>query len=277
MVNLLQILQKQLLESKAKNHPEVQRVLLKEILQAYILDFIYNHPTFRSLNFYGGTCLHVLYGLNRLSEDIDLDNQVHLDLSILPKELTFFCQDILDYPMTYTSMQKSKTGILRIILKFPVLKQLGLSMYENENLHLKIEISHHSQIAEIEHTPTIFYGRSFVPAHFSLSTMMAGKMLACIERNFEKGTANFKGRDFYDLLWMMERKVQPLEEKLEKDGKTPYSKKSAFILIKDKVDQIPISALRKDLLPLFESAQFLNSWLDVFKEQFAVLLKDYIE
>ncbi|HAF62542.1 MAG TPA: hypothetical protein DCK95_09470 [Anaerolineaceae bacterium] len=277
MVNLIQILQKQLVETETRSHPEAQRVLLKEILQAYVLDFIYNHSTFRSLNFYGGTCLHVVYGLNRLSEDIDLDNQAQLDLSTFPAELNNFCQNTLDYPMTYTSIQKSKAGILRIVLKFPVLKQLGLSMHEDETLHLKIEISHHKQIAEIEHTPIFFYGKSFVPAHFSLPTMMSGKMLTCIERNFEKGTSNFKGRDFYDLLWLMERKVQPLEEKLEKDGEIAYSKISAFMAIEKKVDQISISALRRDLLPLFESAQFLESWLNVFKERFLFLLKEYIK
>lgn len=276
MVNLLQILQKQLLETESESHPDVQRVLLKEILQAYVLDFIYNHKVFRSLNFYGGTCLHAIYGLNRLSEDIDLDNQAQLDLSTLPAALNDFCRQTLDYPMTYASMQKSKAGIFRIVLKFPVLKQLGLSMHERENLHLKIEISHHRQIAEIEHTPILYHGRSFVPAHFSLSTMMAGKMLACIERNFVKGKADFKGRDFYDLIWLMERRVQPLEEKLEKDGAIVYSKVSAFRAIEEKVNQISISALRRDLRPLFKSAQFLDGWLDVFQERFSELMKEYL-
>ncbi len=48
---------------------------MKEVLQAYVLDYLYNHPSYRRLNFYGGTCLHVVYGLNRLSEDLDFDNQ----------------------------------------------------------------------------------------------------------------------------------------------------------------------------------------------------------
>jgi len=53
---------------------DFKRVLLKEALQAYVLEYLYNHPAYRRLNFYGGTCLHVVYGLNRLSEDLDLDN-----------------------------------------------------------------------------------------------------------------------------------------------------------------------------------------------------------
>jgi predicted nucleotidyltransferase component of viral defense system len=39
-----------------------------------VLDYLYNHTIYRRLNFYGGTCLHVVYGLNRLSEDLGFDN-----------------------------------------------------------------------------------------------------------------------------------------------------------------------------------------------------------
>jgi predicted nucleotidyltransferase component of viral defense system len=69
---------------------ETKRIILKEFLQAYTLDFLYNHPTYRKLNFYRGTCLHVVYGLNRLSEDIDLDNTVGIDLINLEKDLLTF-------------------------------------------------------------------------------------------------------------------------------------------------------------------------------------------
>jgi hypothetical protein len=53
-------------------------------------------------------------------------------------------------------------------------------------------------VAVIQHTPVFVNGRSLVAAHFSLETMMAGKILACLERNFERGCsgAQIKGRDF---------------------------------------------------------------------------------
>ena len=49
---------------------------------------------------------------------------------------------------------------------------------------------------------------------------MAGKMIACLERNFQRGRegAFIKGRHFYDLLWFMQKNVQPLAEKLEEDA-----------------------------------------------------------
>ena len=276
MENLIRILQAHLLEMGSEGHPDTQRVLLKEVLGAYVLDFIFNHNAYRTLNFYGGTCLHAIYGLNRLSEDIDLDNQSGVNLADLPERVKQFCTHNLGYPATHITTQRSRQGILRILLKFPILSELGLSLHADENLHLKLEISHHPQIARIEHTPIMYFGRSFAPAHFSLETMMAGKMLACIERNFVSGSADFKGRDFYDIVWLMEKGVHPLEEKLLKDGKNPYDLNAAFAAIQRKVDAISIPALRRDLRPLFLSAQYLESWLSNFKNRYAHLMRTYI-
>ncbi len=70
MATLIQSMQNILSQKDPFLANETKRVLLKEFLQAYTLDFLYNHPVYRKLNFYGGTCLHMLYVLNRLSEDI---------------------------------------------------------------------------------------------------------------------------------------------------------------------------------------------------------------
>ncbi|MDP3184819.1 MAG: nucleotidyl transferase AbiEii/AbiGii toxin family protein, partial [Anaerolineales bacterium] len=230
MATLIQTLQHVLETKDPLLASETKRILLKEALQAYVLDYLYNHPTYRQLNFYGGTCLHVVYGLNRLSEDLDLDNGAGLDLSLLPDDLLSLSRKTLGCGEASVKSQQGENGILRITLKFPVLNALGLSPHADEALHMKVEISHHRQTAVIAKTPVFFHGRSFVPAHFSLETMMAGKMLACLERNFQRGRdgALLKGRDFYDLLWFMQKRVWPLEEKLAKDGTSSYSIQTAM-------------------------------------------------
>lgn len=189
MATLIQSLQ-YVLDGKDPNlAPATKRILLKEALQAYVLDFLYNHPIYRRLNFYGGTCLHVVYGLNRLSEDLDFDNSQGIDLAYLADDLVALFHRTYGYAETIAKSQRGDEGILRVTLKFPVLSALGLSPRPNEALHLKVEASHHRQVAVVQHTPIFYHGRSFVPAHFSLETMMAGKMLACLERNFQRGQA----------------------------------------------------------------------------------------
>ncbi|MCI0553548.1 MAG: nucleotidyl transferase AbiEii/AbiGii toxin family protein [Anaerolineae bacterium] len=278
MATLIQTLQN-ILDSKDPLLPaETKRILLKEALQAYALDFIYNHSSYRRLNFYGGTCLHVIYGLNRLSEDLDFDNSSEVDLSSLAEDLSAYFQRIFEYEDAAFKTQQGVNGVLRVTLKFPLLNSLGLSSYSNESLHLKVEISHHKQIAVLQSTPSFYYGRSFVPVHFSLETMMAGKIIACLERNFQRGRegAYIKGRDFYDLLWYMQKDIGPLAEKLAKDGKKPYTVESAMLELQKKIQGIRTADLAVDLLPMFESRTFIENWLNVFHENFSRYAKGYV-
>jgi predicted nucleotidyltransferase component of viral defense system len=277
MATLIHILQHTLSQKDARLPAETKRIILKEALQSIVLDFIYNHPVYRRLNFYGGTCLHVVYGLNRLSEDIDLDNGAGIDLSSLLDELSMMFRNSLGYDELISKSQRGEHGILRLTLKFPVLNELGLSAYPNEVLHLKVEVSHHKQVAVIQNTPVFYHGRSLVPAHFSLETMMAGKMIACLERNFQRGHegAFIKGRDFYDLLWFMQKGIQPLTEKLAKDASKPYTTVTALQALREKVAEIRVEDLAVDLLPMFESRPFIEAWLEHFHANFKRYLLEY--
>jgi len=278
MATLIQTLQNVLAGKDPLLAVETRRIIMKEVLQAYVLDYLYNHPVYRRLNFYGGTCLHVVYGLNRLSEDLDFDNSAGLDLSQLAPDLARHFQITFGYAEASAKVQEGEGGILRVTLKFPVLNALGLSPHPSEALHLKVEVSQHNQVAVIQRTPVLVYGRSLVAAHFSLETMMAGKMLACLERNFERGRSSLqiKGRDFYDLLWFMQQRIRPLEEKLACDGKQPYTTVSAILALQEKVTQIKSRDLAVDLLPMFESRQFIEAWLEAFHETFEALARGYL-
>jgi len=279
MATLIQTLQNVLAGKDPLLPRETKRIILKEVLQAYVLDYLYNHPNYRRLNFYGGTCLHVVYGLNRLSEDLDFDNQASLDLSNLAGNLAQYFQKSFGYVDASAKTQRGEGGILRVTVKFPVLNTLDLSPHASEALHLKVEVSQHEQVAIIQHTPVLVYGRSLVAAHFSLETMMAGKMLACLERNFERGRSSIqiKGRDFYDLLWFMQQRIQPLEDKLARDGRQPYTVESAMLALQEKVARIKPRDLAIDLLPMFESRQYIEAWLDAFHENFQAFVKNYLE
>jgi predicted nucleotidyltransferase component of viral defense system len=279
MATLTQTMQNVLAGKDPLLAPETKRIILKEVLQAYVLDFLYNQTSYRRLNFYGGTCLHVVYGLNRLSEDLDFDNQADLELNRLANDFVEYFRKSFGYGEVSAKAQRGEGGILRITLKFPVLNTLGLSPHPSEALHLKVEVSQHEQVAVIQHTPVFVYGRSLVAAHFSLETMMAGKMLACLERNFERGRggAQIKGRDFYDLLWFMQQRIQPLKEKLTRDGQQPYTVESAMLALQEKVAHIKPNDLAIDLLPMFESRQYIEAWLDAFHENFQIFVTWYLD
>ncbi len=106
---------------------------------------------------------------------------------------------------------------------------------------------------------------------------MAGKMIACLERNFQRGRegALIKGRDYYDLLWFMQSGIQPLKEKLSKDGEKAYTVQSAIAALQDKVSGIHTSDLAIDLLPMFENRAFIEAWLENFQANFMLYASRY--
>ena len=278
MAALIQVLENHLNQKGREISNLHQRVMLKEILQSYVLSFLYNHKDYRFLNFYGGTCLRVIYNLNRMSEDIDLDNSRQVNIDSLEMELRNFFKNATGIDQTSSSLQISKNQITRITLRFPVLFALNLSNHENENLHLKLEISHHQQTAVIQKTPVVYYGKSFIPNHFSIETMFSGKILACLERNFQVGESgvDFKARDFYDLIWLMQQKLQPDSQKLENDGKHPYEIKEAFHILDKRVKNIAVSDLKRSLTPLFDNPEFINFWCEAFHENFELFSRYYL-
>lgn len=107
---------------------------------------------------------------------------------------------------------------------------------------------------------------------------MAGKMLACLERSFQIGktAVAIKGRDFYDLLWFMQQRIRPLDQKLTSDGTEPYSVQSAMLALHEKVGKIKERDLEIDLLPLFEQRTFIETWISSFHANFEEYLQYYL-
>ena len=186
MATLIKTLQEILNNKDPLLAVETKRIILKNVIQAYVLDYLYNHPVYRYLNFYGGTCLHIIYGLNRLSEDLDFDNSSGMDLDQLAVDLPHHFQRHYAYTQVSAKVQQGEGGIYRVTLKFPVLYELGLSTRPAEALHMKIEISHHRQIAVIQHTPVLVHGRSLVPTHFSLETMIYCGSCSSISNHYQR-------------------------------------------------------------------------------------------
>jgi len=243
------------------------RVLLKERLQGYILGFIYNHKEYGKLVFYGGTCLRKLYGLNRLSEDLDFENETAIKVESAEKDLKDFFKNKYGFDKITTSTQ-GLNDIYRITVKFPILSELGLSPFSEENLHVKLEINQKTTGKyKVEVTPYNFENISTVIRHYSLDVLMAGKITAALDRVYEKGKTGIivKGRDYYDLIWYMQKKVEPNKKKLL-DTNSGYSLSKVFELLDDKVARIKPADLYLDLEPYFEEKQFIKDWTSNFKE-----------
>jgi hypothetical protein len=188
--------------------PLVLRTKLKEALQEYVLEFVYNHPTYRAFLFTGGTCLRLLYGLPRLSEDLDFDVDGTVDAQAFADDVQAYVQRSLHY----SSMQTKVTGNgMSVFLKFPVLKQLGLvhSLSDSPMLFLRCDLAleqaglYGDQRAPISTARTMFFVRAY-----DLPTLFGNKLAAFVGRVYQKGatqTVPFKGRDVFDLAWFLQQ------------------------------------------------------------------------
>lgn len=200
-------------ESPSKNNM-FKRNLLKEYLQIVVLDFIYSHPDYSQLLFYGGSALAHCFDLQRLSEDLDfIDEEKKIDVARMAKDLEQYFTKRTDLPVK-TTVRK-----FRIYCRFPVLRDLGISTREEtDTLFVKVEVYSGFDFCQSYQTdirPVFRYNRSILIKTLDASTLMATKVRAILFRKWEKTdkqgrtTVKVKGRDYFDLLWYLQKGIKP--------------------------------------------------------------------
>jgi len=152
-----------------------KRSLLKEYLQVVVLDYLYAHPDYSDLMFYGDSCLAHCFGLNRLSEDLDfVDIRKRIDIARLATDIEHFFKKNTDLGVTAT-IQK-----FRIYLKFPILRELNLAgPSESDLLFLKVESFREFDFCSNYRTqiiPLMKFNRSMLIKTFDLPTLMSTKI-----------------------------------------------------------------------------------------------------
>lgn len=176
---------------------------LREILQLIALKILYDKGRFANLTFTGGTALRILYDLMRFSEDLDffLTLKRGYDFSAIISDLKRgFALNGLEASLKSWSLSGVDSGTI----KFPeLLKNIGFSRSGDIDISITLEINlDPPKGGEVEKT---LVNKIFMLniAHFSLSSLYATKLHACFFRKY------IKGRDFYDLLWYLGKKIQP--------------------------------------------------------------------
>lgn len=180
--------------------------LVREYLQILILKSIYQSKFGQNLSFVGGTSLRLCYDLKRYSEDLDFS----LDKKRSEYNFKRLCQLIQkDFLLINIeadlNVSQEKTVQKAFIKVVEILERLGLSRVKGQKIHIKIEVD--------TNPPDIKYGRieSFFVSKYNeifpilkhdLETLFAGKILAILSRPYQRG------RDFYDLIWYLNRNVR---------------------------------------------------------------------
>lgn len=251
------------------------RNALKEYLQVYVLNYLYTTDQYKqSLIFTGGTCLRHCFDLNRLSEDIDFDQLSPVDIKQLANDLLgYFSKKYLYSDLKVSIKQRGR----QLLLKFPVLRALKLvTQSESDLLYVKLDISlSESKKFQTKTTLKNIYGFNYVMRHYSLSDLMSGKIAAVLTRQRfwgESNQATIKGRDYFDLLWFLDKQIIPNLQRINDLIKENLSSKELVDRLNEKVDLATSKFkldFKRDLLPFVAlSETSISDYLESYQSNY---------
>lgn len=249
---------------------------LKEYLQYPVLDFIYNGQEYNNFIFMGGSCLRICFNGLRLSEDLDFDLPTEawekFDINIFAEKIANVFRTNYLLPVEIKIQSN-----YRVYLKFPILKELGLaSERDSDFLFVKVEPNKMSfSDLAVEITPVSKFGYNFTVRNYKKEFLMIGKIGAILERVWFKGDENeidIKGRDWFDLFWYLQNKVEPDWSTLQKTVGIA-NKEDLKNKILDVVDKkVTEQKLAFDLKKFFPEQMFVETFCKNYKD----LIKKYL-
>ncbi len=267
-------LEKIVLEERGKGSSgDYIKNALKEYLQAYLLYFVYTSPDYRNLIFTGGTCLRHFYGLERLSVDLDFDYAAKPNARRMLNHIGLFFRRRYRYSDLGASLKQKGDQIL---LKFPVLKKLGLAKgQESDLLHVKLDLAANASSSfHVVKTSKNIYGFNFVAGHYDLPDLMAGKLHAVLTRRMLKGNENrqsVKGRDYFDLLWFVKKGMKPNLRRLSDMLSEELTLEEVERRCDEKVERFVgrhKEDFRSDILPLIRNPDLIEDYVDNYREEY---------
>ena len=258
---------------------ETVRNALKEELQFYLLNFIYHHPKYSQWIMYGGSALRIIHELNRMSVDLDFEITSAITENFLQKlknEIESYL--VNTYGVTRDFLTVKIINGRGVRLKFNVGKELNLDYHSNQ-VYVEIHLNYFSAPKAVtERRPINRDQLSFVILTYNMSTLMASKLAAIFlrgTRGVGKDIYAEKGRDIYDLLWYMGKKIIPDFDYLIAKGIDVKDPRTLFNRLTLQMNKVSDKNLKNDLSPLFVDKNFINNWLSNWRESYLNLLDEY--
>lgn len=258
---------------------ETRRNALKEELQYYVLNFIYHHPEYSSWIMYGGSALRIIHGLDRMSVDLDFEVSHAVTekfLEELKKEMDEHFANTYGTNADFLTIKTTKgRGLL---LKFTVGEELSFG-HSSKQIHIKIDLNHFVAPKTVtERRPINRDQLSFVIITYNMSALMASKIAAIFLRGTRGvGDAIYeeKGRDIYDLLWYMNKKVVPDFDYISAKDIDIKDPRALFDKLTIQINKVSDKNLEQDLEPLFVDKNYIRNWLTNWRESYLRLLDEY--
>jgi predicted nucleotidyltransferase component of viral defense system len=177
--------------------------ILREYLQHKILQIVFDIPGYANrLCFLGGTCLRIVHGNARFSEDIDFDNfglskdDFDAIAGVIRKEL-----QREGYQVEIRTVTR---GAFHCNINFPgLMYQEGLTGHQNQKILIQLdtEPQHYDFVPE-KYILNKFDVFTEIPVS-PINLLLAQKFYALINRK------RSKGRDFFDVIFLLSKNAKP--------------------------------------------------------------------
>ncbi len=184
-----------------------QENAIEEVMQAYVLASLARCGFFSHAAFQGGTCLRMLYGMNRFSEDLDfLLRKANRRFDWKPY-LSAVCDDCAQQSIHFEVQDRSRAGaaVKAAFLKTDSIGQvllldLPFSRHSSRKVKIKLEIDANPPAGSACETKYLTFPVLSAITTQTLECGFATKSHALLCRNYAKG------RDWYDFVWYVGRR-----------------------------------------------------------------------
>lgn len=267
--------------AELKVNPTVRDDNVKhEVMQQITLAGLSRGGFFEKAAFYGGTCLHLLHGMSRFSED--------MDFSLLTPDNDFRFEDyfpavVEEFKLAGKDVEiKMKHKGMPSAIESAFLKEssnvFDIGFTTEKRLKVKIEVDidpppKFNTEMKLMDRPRKFWVRSY-----DLPGLYAGKVSAAL---FRKWKNRVKGRDWHDVAWYIDHRVELdlvhlVERAKESEPTVDVSTRERLLATFDaRIDAVDFANAREDVLPYLKDPSEVEIWSREFFREYVrrILIK----
>lgn len=184
--------------TQAADTPRQAQNVVREYLQARILDSLQRAGAMVPLALHGGSALRFLYGSARYSEDLDFALEQAGELYDFRSYLRLIQSDLSAEGYAVATKVSDRRVVHSAFVRFSgLLYELGLPAQRDQALSVKIEVDTNPPAGARLETTIVRRHLTLRLQHHDRASLLAGKLHAILQRPYPKG------RDVYDLLWYL--------------------------------------------------------------------------
>ena len=180
------------------------RNVLREYLQARVLEGLQRAGAMGVLAFQGGTALRFLYDLPRYSEDLDFALEGAREAYDPRKWLRTTTRQLRREQYVLRTSLRDRGNVHSAWVRFSgILYETGLSPHRDEVLGIKVDVDTRPPAGAVTRTRLVRRHVALRIHHHDRASLFAGKLHALLRRPWTKG------RDVYDLVWYVSDPTWP--------------------------------------------------------------------